>query len=63
MISTLSRSLQVPFVPTTAGVLLPPSALYDPRNADFVALLDGDSAFPAGQFADPKQVRLHHNIT
>ena len=54
--------LQVAFVPTTGGTLMPPSVLHDPRNADLVALLDAASAFPAGAFAADAQVRLVYKI-
>ena len=47
--------LQVPFVPSTADVLLPPSALSDPRISDILVLLKADSAFPASPFADPRR--------
>ena len=47
----LPRS-RTPFVPNGAGTLCTPTALYDPRVPDLVALLDPDSAFPAEAFAE-----------
>ena len=50
-------------MPTMGGALQPPSALYDPRNADLLALLEGASAFPTKPFAGPEQVRTHYSLT
>ncbi len=47
---------QAPFVSTPSGMLAAPTQLFDPRNAELAALLDGASSFPGPVFASDGQV-------
>lgn len=40
---------------TASGALLPPCQLFDPRNGELAALLDGASAFPGPVFSSDDQ--------
>lgn len=52
----LSLTVQVAFVPTGSAALVAPANLYDPRNTELLALLDKDTSFPTGPFAETQQV-------
>ena len=43
--------LQIAFVPTASGDLMPPSQLYSPRDSELMALLNPQTSFPIGQEA------------
>ena len=44
-------ALQIAFVPTASGDLMPPSQLYSPRDSELMALLNPQTSFPIGQEA------------
>lgn len=42
---------QIAFVPTASGDPMPPSQLYSPRDSELMALLNPQTSFPIGKFA------------
>ncbi len=52
----LVKQFSVTAFVTTTSALAAPASLYDPRNEDFVALLDQNCHFPSGVFATDDKV-------
>ena len=50
-VDTWLCALQIAFVPTASGDLMPPNQLYSPRDSELMALLNPQTSFPIGQEA------------